>query len=338
MDKPGEMTVFVRVVEAGGFSAAARQLGLTPSAVSKAIGRVEDRLGVRLFQRSTRHLNLTEEGQAFYERSARILEDIEEAEQAVARISGLASGVLRINAAVAFFTYQIVPLLPEFLERNPLMQVQLTITDRVVDLVEEGADLGIRMGARFESRLVSRLLAETRRMLVAAPAYLHRHGVPRSPADLASHNCLAWSGAQSRLNDWRFTGPDGVIGIRANGNTEVNNGETLYEMTRAGLGIARISEFRVGADIKAGRLVPLLADCHLSEPVPIHAVYPHRRHLAPKVRAFVDFLVEKFTPAPPWDTSTPMPAADPAADPAAAGTTAGTPSIHGDDDSREPAW
>ncbi|TVR97240.1 MAG: LysR family transcriptional regulator [Rhodospirillales bacterium] len=333
MDKPGEMMVFVRVVEAGGFSAAARQLGLTPSAVSKAVGRIEDRLGVRLFQRTTRSLGLTEEGHAFYERSARILQDIEEAEHAVARISGLASGVLRINAAVAFFTYQVVPLLPEFLERNPLMQVQLTITDRVVDLVEEGADLGIRMGARFESRLVSRLLAETRRILVAAPGYLQRHGAPQGPADLAGHNCLAWTGEQSRLNDWQFTGPNGVIAIRAGGNAEVNNGETLYEMTRAGLGIARISEFRVGADIRAGRLVPLLTDCHLSEPVPIHAVYPHRQHLAPKVRAFVDFLVQKFTPSPPWSTDvSPVGRAD-----AAAPAAVDNRSAKADDDSRQPA-
>ena len=300
MDRAGEMGVFVRAVHAGGFSAAARQLGLSPSAVSKLIGRLEDRLGVRLLQRTTRHLGLTEEGRAFYERCLRILADIDEAEQAVGRLHAVAAGTLRVNAAVAFATYQVVPLLPEFTQRHPLVKLDLTVTDRVVDLVDEGTDLGIRIGARFESSLVSRLLAEDRRVIVAAPAYLARHGTPLQAADLSRHNCLAWSGEHGDLNDWPFTGPEGRFTVRARGNTRVNNGETLYEMALAGLGIAQIAEFRVGADIRAGRLVPLLVDQHNAVPLPIHVVYPHRQHLSPKVRAFVDFLVEKFTPVPPW--------------------------------------
>lgn len=301
MNRSGEMDVFVQVVRKGGFSAAGRALGLSPSAVSKIVGRLEDRLGARLLQRTTRRLSLTEEGRTFCDRCLRILADIDDAEQTVGRLRSTPGGTLRITAAVAFGTYQLVPLLPEFVERYRLINLDLTVTDRIVDLVEEGADLGIRIGARFESSLVSRLLAEDFRIICAAPSYLDRYGVPQVPADLAQHNCLAWSGdSHGDLNEWPFTGPDGPYTVTARGNTRVSNGETLFEMTHAGLGVAQLAEFRVGEDVRRGRLVPLLADHHRPKPLPIHVVYPHRRHLSPKVRAFVDFLVEKFTPSPPW--------------------------------------
>ncbi len=302
MDKPGEMAAFVRVVEEGGFSAAARTLGLTPSAVSKLIGRLEDRLGARLLYRTTRRLSVTHEGAAFYQRSCRILREIEEAEQAITQLHAAPRGTLKVNAAVAFATCQIVPLMPEYLERYPEVHVELTVTERVVDLIEEGVDVAIRIGARTDSSLISRQLAEDHRVICAAPSYIDRHGAPRTPDDLADHNCLAWIGGQSGLNDWPFDGPDGPYTVTASGNAEVNNGETLYEMTLAGLGLARIAEFRVGPDINAGRLVPLLLDHHRADPLPIHVVYPHRRHLLPKVRSFVDFLAMKFTPVPPWRT------------------------------------
>jgi DNA-binding transcriptional LysR family regulator len=294
------MAVFVRAVETGGFSSAARMLGLTPSAVSKVISRLEDRLGVRLLHRTTRTLSLTHEGVAFYQRSIRILREIDEAEQAISQFHAAPRGTLKVNAAVAFATYQIVPLLPEFLGLYQDIHLELTVNDRVVDLLEEGVDVAIRIGARIDSSLVSRQLAEDRRLICAAPSYLERRGVPETPEDLLHHNCLAWIGNQGGLNDWPFVGPDGPEVISVSGNAEVNSGETLYEMTLAGLGIARIAEFRVGADIKAGRLVSLLADQHRPDVLPIHAVYPHRRHLLPKVRAFVDFLVWKFSPVPPW--------------------------------------
>lgn len=300
-NRSGEMDVFVHVVRTGGLSAAGRVLGLSPSAVSKIIGRLEDRLGARLLQRTTRRLSLTEEGRTFYDRCLRILADIDDAEQAVGRLRTAPGGTLRITAAVAFGTYQVVPLLPEFVDRYRLINLDLTVTDRIVDLVEEGVDLGIRTGARFESSLVSRLLAEDYRIICAAPSYLDRFGVPEVPTDLAQHNCLAWfGGSHGDLNEWPFTGPDGPYTVTARGNTRVNSGETLYEMTLAGLGIAQLAEFRVGEDVRCGRLVPLLADYHRPEPLPIHVVYPHRQHLSPKVRAFVDYLVEKFTPDPPW--------------------------------------
>lgn len=302
MDRPGEMAVFVRVVEAGGFSAAARATGLTPSAVSKLIGRLEDRLGARLLHRTTRRISLTHEGVAFYQRSARILRDIDEAEQAISQLHAVPRGRLRVNAAVAFATCQIVPILPEFLQTYPQVHLELSVTDRVVDVVEEGVDVAIRLGARIDSSLISRQLAVDHRIICAAPAYLARAGTPETPGDLVRFNCLSWIGNQGALNDWPFIGPNGPYVVTVRGNIEVDNGEALYEMTLAGLGIARMAGFRVGEAIKSGRLVPLLVGQHREQPLAIHAVYPHRRHLLPKVRSFVDFLTWKFTPNPPWPT------------------------------------
>ncbi len=300
MDAPGEMAVFVRVVDEGGFSNAARTLGLSPSAVSKLVSRLEDRLGARLLNRTTRRLSLTDEGEAYYHRSSHILDEIEEAEQAISRSHAAPRGRLRVTAAAAFATNQMAPVLPEFLDRYPEVHLELSVGDRVVDLVEEGFDVGVRTGALEDSSLISRLLAEDHRTICATPAYLKRHGAPRTPADLAGHNCITWTGSHGALNDWPFEGPDGPYTVRVRGNAAVNNGEALHEMALAGLGIAHMAEYRVAPDIRMGRLVPLLAHCHRFVRLPIHVVYPHRRHLSPKVRAFVDFLTEKFTPVPPW--------------------------------------
>lgn len=300
VDTPGEMAVFVRVVDEGGFSAAARALGLTPSAVSKLVSRLEDRLGARLLNRTTRRLSLTDEGEAYYQRSAHILDEIDEAEQAVTRLHAAPRGRLRVTAAAAFATNQIAPLLPEFLDRYPEVHLELSVTDRIVDLVEEGFDVGVRTGALGDSSLISRLLAEDHRTICATPAHLERHGAPRTPGDLEHHNCITWTGNPGGLNDWPFEGPGGPYTVRVHGNAEVNNGEALHEMALAGLGLAHMAEYRVAPDIRMGRLVPLLAHCHRFVRLPIHVVYPHRRHLSPKVRAFVDFLAEKFTPVPPW--------------------------------------
>jgi DNA-binding transcriptional LysR family regulator len=341
MDKPGEMAVFVRVVESGGFSAAARALGLTPSAVSKLIGRLEDRLGARLLYRTTRRLSVTHEGAAFYQRSVRILRDIDDAEQAVIAVHGAPRGLLRVTCAVAFADHQLVPLLPAFLARHPEVEVELIVTDRMLDLVEAGVDVGIRINVPADSALIARLLVDDRRVICAAPDYLARRGTPRVPDDLDRHDCLTWTGEQQgALNAWPFahvsaapdpaanvsaaTDPAGSSAAGANGRggnasadeddvyrrtvsgpVRVNSGETLYAMARAGLGIARLAEFLVGADINEGRLVELLADHHRADPLTIHAVYPHRRHLLPKVRAFVDFLVQAMLPRPPWAVGPP---------------------------------
>lgn len=301
MDRAGEMSVFAKVVEEGSFSSAARALKLTPSAVSKQIGRLEDRLGVRLLNRTTRQLSATEEGDAFYQRCVRILTDMEEAELAVSQRHSAPRGTLRVNCGVAFGKHQISPLIAEFLERYPEVSVEMTQTDALADLVEEGQDIAIRFGKLQDSSMVARQLTISRRAICCSPEYLKRHGEPKHPSELAAHNCLSFSTA-IHLNEWVFRLADGAeFPFRAQGNFTANNGETIHEMVQSGLGIARLAEFLVGPDVREGRLVRILEPYYRDIEVPINAVYPTRRHLSPKVRAFVDFLVEKFNPVPPWE-------------------------------------
>jgi len=300
LSQPSEMTAFVRTVERGGFSLAARELGLTPSAVSKLVTRLEDRLGVRLLNRTTRKLALTPEGEAYFHRSQRIIADIVEAENEVARFRAKPRGVLRINVGTAFGAHQLSPALPAFLARYPEMQVELTITDRVVDLLDEGADLGIRLGSLVDSSLVARRICELERVICASPAYLKRHGTPRHPEELLRHNCLSVAYAPN-LRRWPFMTAQGVRHIEAGGNVSANNADTLLQLACLGVGIIRLSDAIVGAAIGDGRLVPLLEDVHHREPLPLHAVYPQGRHRSPRVAAMVDFLVERFADAP-WRT------------------------------------
>ncbi len=300
MDIATQMMIFARAVEAGGFSAAARALDLTPSAVSKQISRLEDRLGVRLLNRSTRHVSLTEEGRAFYERATRITAEIEDAAESVAAAQGHVHGKLRVASTVAFAKHLVLPLIPEFLARYPELKVMLEVTDRAVDLVEEGIDVAIHFTEQLtDPSLVARRLALNRRVISAAPSYIAAHGAPQTPEDLLKHNCLSLYTVSS-FNDWEFDGPQGSRVLHVQGNFETNSADALYHAALAGLGIVRISTYLVGPDLKAGRLVRLLPD-YVYEKASIVAVYPHRRHLSPKVRAFVDFLVEKFTPVPPWE-------------------------------------
>lgn len=300
MDKMAEYTVFVRVVEDGGFSAAARVLRLTPSAISKQIARLEDRLGVRLINRTTRRLGLTDEGRSFYERCVGILSDIAEAEDSLISSSDKPRGKLHINTGVAFGRNQINPLVPAFLERYPEIDLDITMTDSLSDLVEEGIDVAIRFGFLQDSTLVARHLADSRRAICASPEYLEKFGVPETPQDLVNHNCLAFSHLP-HLNEWIFKAPDGEFTFRAKGNFMANNGEAIHEMAVSGLGISRMAEFMVTPDVKSGRLVRVLQDYYRDIEVPIHAIYPTKRHLSAKVRAFVDYLVESFSPVPPWE-------------------------------------
>jgi len=300
MDNQSEMAVFVRVVDEGSFSAAAQGLALTPSAVSKQISRLEDRLGVRLLNRTTRRLSLTEEGNAYYQGCVRVLADIEETERSVTQLKAAPRGTLRVNSSIAFAQRQIVPLIPEFLSRFPEIRVQMTLSDTVVDLVEEGVDVAVRIAELADSSMIARKLAPHRRVICAAPEYLDTHGTPATPDDLVRHNCLALS-LRSSLNEWEFEGPEGLRRVRVAGNFEANNVEALRKAAIAGLGLLRITSFAVASDIRCGRLVPVLTDFMPPERSSVFAVYPHNRHLSPKVRAFVDFLVEKIDPKPPWD-------------------------------------
>ena len=297
MSAPSDMSAFVRAVELGGFSLAAREFGLTPSAISKLVTRLEDRLGVRLLNRTTRRLALTPEGEAYFHRSQRILADIAEAENEVARFRAQPKGVLRVNTGTAFGLHQLAPALPEFLSRHPEVKVELTLTDRVVDLIEEGADLGIRLGALVDSSLIARKICELERVVCASPAYLKKHGTPRKPADLLKHNCLSIAYAPS-LQRWPFAANDGVQHVEVTGNASANSAEALLQLALVGLGIIRLSEVIVGEAVREGKLVPLLQDVHHSEPLPLHAVYPQGRHRSPKVAAMVEFLVERFGDTP----------------------------------------
>ncbi|MBT6093254.1 MAG: LysR family transcriptional regulator [Rhodospirillaceae bacterium] len=299
MDKSSEMAVFVRVVDTESFSQAARALKLTPSAVSKLISRLEDRLGTRLLNRTTRRLSLTEEGRTYYQRCLPILAAIDEAERELTELHTEPKGLLKVNSSTAFGHMYVAPLLPELLDRYPELRVQLTLTDSIVNLVEEEVDVAIRIARMPDSTLIARKLATAKRMVAAAPSYLEQYGTPHSPADLKDHNCLTLS-FETQLNQWEFKVNDGPQHFRFSGNFETNNAVAMEQAAVAGMGLIRAADFVIAADIAAGRLVPVLTDYEIDEPTNIYAVYSHNRHLSPKVRAFVDILVETFTPEPPW--------------------------------------
>jgi DNA-binding transcriptional LysR family regulator len=293
------MAAFVRVVDSHGFSAAAPALGLTPSAVSKLVTRLETRLGVRLLQRTTRALHLTQEGEIFYAAARRIVGEIEMLENQIAGQSGTPSGVLRVTTSLAFSTHQLAPVLSEFLARQPLVQVELLPTDRVIDMVEEGIDVAIRIGRLADTSFMARKIGEDKRLICAAPSYLARHGTPQRPEDLARHNCIV-SRDHTYLNRWSFKVDGRPVEIDVSGRVAVTEGEAQMQLALQGVGIVRLTRLTLARAIREGTLVPLLGNFSAEEPVAIHAVYPHRRHLAAKVPAFVNFLIEKFTP-PPWE-------------------------------------
>jgi DNA-binding transcriptional LysR family regulator len=302
MDTPSEMRAFVRTVELGGFSAAARDLDLTPSALSKLTTRLEDRLGVRLMNRTTRKLALTAEGEAYFSSAKRILTEIAEAEAEVTQFASRPKGLLRVNVGVACGLHQLAPALPRFLERYPDVELDITVTDRLVDLVEEGADVAIRNGVLRDSSLVAKKICDLHRVICASPAYLKSHGVPTSPAQLLEHNCISISGAP-QLRRWPFDTPHGIEYVEVKGNVSANNAETLLQLAATGVGIIRLTDVIVGEGIRVDRLTPVLTDVHHEEPVPLSAVFPYGRYKSPRVAAFVSFLVEQFASAP-WRQET----------------------------------
>ncbi|MDQ0326381.1 DNA-binding transcriptional LysR family regulator [Rhodopseudomonas julia] len=300
MELPSQMILFATVVESESFSAAARSLGLTPSAVSRQIGFLEDRLKVRLLNRSKHGLSLTEEGRAFYERCADLAARVSEAENLATAISGQPVGVLRVAATVAFAKAQLLPIMPEFMARYPELKVSLEVTDRPIDLAAEGIDVAIRFTEQVEdSFAVARKLARNRRVICAAPAYLKRAGTPTTRQDLAHHNCLRLS-TVTRWNDWHLEGAEGTDPVPLTGNFEANSADAIYHATLSGLGIARLSTYLVGEDIKAGRLVRLLPD-YADDGSDILALYSEKRNLSPRVRAFIDYLSAHFGSVPPWE-------------------------------------
>ncbi|MCR6475865.1 LysR substrate-binding domain-containing protein [Variovorax sp. ZS18.2.2] len=290
VNRSGEMEAFVQVVESGGFSAAARLLDMTPSAISKLVARLELRLGIQLVHRSTRKLQLTPEGLHFYERSTRVLADMDEAERCAA--AGAAPrGRVSINASVSFGHHKLVPLVPRLLEMHPEITLDIALTDRIVDLMDERADIAIRWGQLPASDLVARRLGETDQAIVASPGYLAKYGTPRTPQELEAHNRLGWT-YRRNTPDWPLRVDGRTIAIPVAGPVRAGDGETLRQLAIAGAGVARLSLYHIQHDIDAGRLVPLLEEFNPGEAEPIHAVYIGKAGTLPaRVRAVLDFLV-----------------------------------------------
>lgn len=287
MERSGEMEVFARVVREGGFSAAARSLDLTPSAVSKLIARLEERLGTRLLVRTTRALTLTDEGEAFHQSALRILRELDEAEQAAA--AGAVRGRLRVNASLPFGGMVVAPAIPGFLERHPEVIVDLSLTDDIVDLLAHRADLAFRIGILPDSGLIARRLGDSRRVVCAAPRYLERRGVPQAPADLRAHDCLGFNFRSQRAG-WPFQREGREFEQPVSGSLLLNNGETMRQMALAGAGIVRLARFHVAGDIAAGSLVPLLEPFNPGDLEAISAVHVGGGPVPPRVRAFIDHV------------------------------------------------
>lgn len=296
MDRLGDLDIFARVVTARSMSAAGRELNLSPAVISKRIRRLEERLGVRLLQRTTRQLALTEAGQGFYERVISILSSVEEAEGWVASGSATARGILKVSAPTSFGRMHIAPHLKRFLDANPLVTVDLVLSDAFVDIVGEGFDLAIRIADLADSSLVARRLGPNHRVLCATPAYLAAKGQPSTLDDLTRHTLVAHNADQ-----WRLDGPKGAVNVRLQGPLRTNSSEVVREVLLADLGIALRSTWDIGPELKDGRLVRVLPDYSGGKRVAIHAVYPSRRHMEQKVRTFVDFLSELYGPTPYWD-------------------------------------
>jgi DNA-binding transcriptional LysR family regulator len=284
-----EMEVFVRVVDLGGFSAAARSFHRTPSAVSKLLTRLEARLGTRLINRSTRRLQLTLEGQAFYDRAVRILTDMEEAEREAAAGTS-PRGHLTVNSNIPFGMRHVVPLIGPFLAQHPKVTLDIVLSDTVIDLMRERADVAIRVGPLRGSSLVARKLGTSRMVIVGSPDYLARRGVPRLPDDLAQHQGIGWTFSRS-IGGWPFRRGQGVVEMAPRPAARASDGEAARSLTLGGVGLARLALFHIGPDVEAGRLVPVLEGLNPGDREDIHAIYLGQRGPLPaRVRAFIDFL------------------------------------------------
>lgn len=288
MDRFQEMTVFTAVVEAGSFVGAADALGISKAVVSRLVAELEARLGVRLLHRTTRKLSLTEEGRTFHARCKAVLADVEEAEAEITARAGQARGLLKVNVPVTFGVMHLAPLWGDFMALNPEVSLDVTLSDRFVDLVEEGYDLAVRIGRLGDSSLISRQLSSTRMVLCASPGYLASHGEPSQPEDLARHAVLGYSLA-STGDVWEFTGPQGPVSVRVHPRLRTNSGDTCVQAALLHQGVILQPTFMVQPHLKDGTLRELLPQFRSFE-LGIHAVYPSRQHVAPKVRVLVDYL------------------------------------------------
>jgi DNA-binding transcriptional LysR family regulator len=302
VDSLTDIAVFVQVVDSGSFTTAAERLQISRSVVSKYVSRLEDRLGARLLNRTTRRLSLTEVGQVFYERSRKGLADIDEAQAEVSRLQGEPRGTLRINAPMSFGILHVAPALPAFQAQYPGLTVDMNLDDRKVDVIEEGFDLSIRISDLPDSSLVARRIAPCRHVVVASPAYLEQHGTPRTPAELQGHNIISYRYQESMLH-WHFKkAGQNAESVAVSGTLQMNNSLALRAALLAGAGIMRTPTFLVGEDVREGRLVALLPGYETLE-LAIYLVYPERRYLSPKVRAFIEFMSAQIGERPNWDRS-----------------------------------
>jgi len=292
-NRVGEMMVFVRVVEAGSFSEAARLMHMTPSTVSKLIARIEARTGTRLIERSTRHLSLTKEGQFYYERSQDLLASLDETEQSLFSGGNEPSGVVRVNASVSFGTRVLEPLLPGFWEAYPKVVVDLSLSDDIVDMYLDRTDIAFRVGRLPDSALVARKIGVSRRKIVGSPGYFARWGIPRTPDDLARHNCLGFNFRRA-APVWPLRDGGRIVERMLSGTLLANNGETVGRMALAGVGLGRLGDFHVRDHIARGELVEVLADSAIADTEEIHALYRGTQNLPQRVRVFLDHMVPRL--------------------------------------------
>ncbi|WP_283788212.1 LysR substrate-binding domain-containing protein [Bermanella sp. WJH001] len=290
-----EIAIFVKVVDAGSFTGAAKNLGLPKSTVSRKITQLEERLGVRLLQRTTRTLSLTDTGSAYYNQCSRIIGDVEEANIAVTEMQSKPKGLLRITAPMLFGAEVLSDLVSEFLQKNPEIQLDIVLTDQPLDLIQEGIDVAFRVGHLADSSLIARSLGSVQTVTCASPAYIEKHGSPSHPKELYEHTTLGWSAR----NTWEYDTPE-AVSVDLKPKVQVNDALSMRKMALNGLGVSRLPAFLCAEDIKAGRLIPLLCDWSNTS-TPIHALYPSNRHLSVKVRSFVDFIVEELRSEQPWN-------------------------------------
>jgi DNA-binding transcriptional LysR family regulator len=299
MDKLTSIKAFTRVVQHGSFAAAARELRLSRSAVSKYVIELEQQLGSQLLVRTTRSASPTENGQAYYERCLAILADLEEADLAVSRLQSEPRGLLRVNAPMSFGTLHLGGAVADFMEKYPELQIMLVLSDQQIDPVQEGFDVTLRIADLPSSSLIARKIAPASVAVCAAPSYLARRGVPAHPDDLRSHDCLTY-GYLATGNQWKLTGADGDHWIHIPWTLCTNNGEVLRDAAVKGRGIVMLPTFIVGADLQEGSLRSILTEYTPPE-ISVYAIYPPTRHLSVKVRLFIDFLIERFGGRPYWD-------------------------------------
>jgi LysR family transcriptional regulator for bpeEF and oprC len=295
MDRLYQMRLFTRVVETGSFSAVARELGTIQPTISKQLTALEENLGVRLLNRTTRQLNTTEAGRKYYDRCRHILDEITDLEGSLTELQNSPTGLLRVNAPVAFGQLYMLPLVFRFRRLYPGLAIDLTLNDRYVDLVQEGIDVAIRFGELSDSQLVARSIGRVTRVCVASPAYLRARGSPKAPADLATHNCITYN--YLFTNEWQFGGPDGPTTLRVAGDFRANSALTIRSAALEGIGIAYMPSVFVQQDLDNGSLVKVLAD-YSPAPVDIHGIYHSARFLASKVKVFIDFIRDEFLEVP----------------------------------------